>query len=132
MATNHQPPTIKRLSLWAPVAAYMAAIFVVSGQSDPAIPTGVSDKSLHLLAYLGLAVLVCRAIAERLPARVTWRAAMATLAISVGYAITDELHQLYVPGRSADVADLYADAIGASLGLIGCWAWGIISIRSDV
>ena len=120
------------MSRWAPVVVYMAAIFVVSGRSDPAMPAGFSDKSLHALAYFGLAVLAFRAIAGRLPARVTWGAAAAVLAISIGYGITDELHQLYVPGRSADVADLYADAIGASLGLIGCWAWGIISIRSDV
>ena len=110
----------------------MAAIFIVSGQSDPAIPAGVSDKSLHALAYLGLAVLVIRAIVGRLRARVSVRAALAALAISIGYGITDELHQLYVPGRSADVFDLFADAIGAASGLIGCWAWGIISIRSDV
>ncbi len=116
-----------RIALWAPVAAYMAAIFIGSAQSDPGIPAAVSDKSLHVLAYLGLAVLVLRAMAGRLPARITWRAALAALAISIGYGITDELHQLFVPGRFADVADVFADAIGASLGLIGCWAWGIIA-----
>jgi VanZ family protein len=131
-ALINQPRTTNRLWLWAPVAVYMAAIFVVSGQTDPATPAGLSDKSLHGLAYFGLAVLVFRAIAGRLPARLTWRAAVAALAISIGYGITDELHQLYVPGRSADVFDLFADAIGAASGLIGCWAWGIISIRSDV
>jgi VanZ family protein len=106
---------------------YMAAIFFVSAQSDPPMPAGVSDKSLHGLAYLGLAVLVIRAVAGRLPARLTWRVAAATLAITIGYAMTDELHQTFVPGRSADAADLLADAIGASAGLIGCWAWGIIA-----
>jgi VanZ family protein len=110
----------------------MAAIFVVSALSDPPMPAGVSDKSLHGLAYLGLAVVVFRAIAGGIPARVTWRAAVAALAITIGYAITDELHQMFVPGRSAEAADLLADAIGASAGLIGCWAWGIISLRSDV
>jgi VanZ family protein len=121
-----------RFLLWGPVVACMAAIFVVSGRTDPTIPAGFSDKSLHALAYFGLAVLVFRAIAGRLRARVTWGAAVAVLAITIGYGITDEVHQLYVPGRSADIADVYADAIGASLGLIGCWAWGIISIRPDV
>lgn len=115
------------MSLWAPVVMYMAAIFFVSAQSDPPMPAGVSDKSLHGLAYLGLAVLVIRAVAGRLPARLTWRVAAATLAITIGYAMTDELHQTFVPGRSADAADLLADAIGASAGLIGCWAWGIIA-----
>jgi VanZ family protein len=104
----------------------MAAIFMASGQSDPPMPSGVSDKSLHALAYLGLGVLVFRSVAGRFPARVTWRRAVAALAITIGYAVTDELHQMAVAGRSADVLDLVADAFGASLALIGCWAWSII------
>ena len=35
-------------------------------------------------------------------------------AMAVGFA--DEWHQIYLPGRSADLADLAADAIGAALG----------------
>ena len=115
------------MALWAPVAIYMAAIFVVSAQSDPPMPPGIPDKSLHAVAYFGLVGFVFRAVAGRLPARVTWRGAASALAITIAYAATDELHQLFVPGRSADVFDLFADAIGASLGLIACWAWGIIS-----
>ena len=112
---------------WAPVALYMAAIFAASAQSNPPMPAAVSDKPLHALAYSGLAVLVFRAVAGRLQARVTRPAAAAVLAITIGYALTDELHQMFVPGRSAESGDLLADAIGASLGLIGCWAWGIIA-----
>jgi VanZ family protein len=104
----------------------MAAIFWASAQSNPPVPMGLSDKLLHVLAYLGLGVVVFRAVAGRLSARVTWRRAVAALAITIGYAATDELHQMAVPGRSADALDLIADAIGAVLALIGCRAWGII------
>lgn len=37
--------------------------------------------------------------------------------ICVLYAITDELHQLYVPGRAGQVGDVVIDGIG---GLVGC------------
>jgi VanZ family protein len=104
----------------------MAAIFFVSADSDPPTPGGVSDKSLHALAYFGLAVLAFRAAAGGIRARMTRRTAVATLLITIGYAITDELHQRFVPGRSADLYDLYADAAGACASLIACWAWGII------
>jgi VanZ family protein len=104
----------------------MAAIFGGSAQSDPPVPSVLPDKLLHAFAYFGLSVLVFRAVARRLPARVTWRRAAACLAITIAYGVTDELHQLAVPNRSADVLDLAADAIGASLALIACWAWGII------
>ena len=114
------------MQLWLPVVVYMAAIFVASADADPPLPERVSDKWMHLLAYAGLAVVVARAVAGGLPRRVTWRVALAALSIAIGYAVTDELHQMFVPNRSADVYDLLADAIGAAAGLIACWAWGII------
>jgi VanZ family protein len=104
----------------------MAAMFWASAQSNPPMPAALSDKLLHALAYLGLGVLTFRAVAGRMSARVTWRRAVAALAITIGYAATDELHQIAVPGRSADVFDLIADAGGAVLALIVCRAWGII------
>ena len=96
----------------------MAAIFFVSSDPTPPMPPSLSDKALHLVAYAGLAVLAGRALAHGLPARVTWRIAIGTLAITIGYAVTDELHQRLVPGRSADVYDVIADAAGACLALI--------------
>ena len=104
----------------------MAAIFVVSAQSDPPMPPGASDKSLHGLAYFGLAIVTFRAIAGGLPARVSLRRGLAALLIAIGYGATDELHQMFVAGRTADVFDLFADAGGAAIGLIACWAWGIL------
>ena len=52
----------------------------------------------------------------------TWpdRAPLRTLALSAflatAWGLSDELHQAFVPGRSAEVADLVADAIGALAG----------------
>ena len=114
------------LVLWAPVAIYMAAIFLVSADSDPPAPSAISDKMLHLMAYAALGVLVCRAAAGGLGRRVMARAAVITLIVSIGYGVSDEIHQMFVPGRSPDVLDVFSDAAGAALGLIGCWAWGII------
>ncbi len=34
------------------------------------------------------------------------------------YAITDEIHQYYVPGRSCDIRDVLIDTIGASIGIL--------------
>ena len=114
---------------WGPVAAYMAAIFYASSLSQPTLPPG-GDKPWHLLAYLGLAVVVVRALAGRLPSRITPRTVVTAIVIAVAYAASDELHQMYVPGRSADVRDLLADAVGVLCGTAACWAWGIISPAS--
>ena len=115
--------------LWAPVAIYMAAIFYVSSISDPPVPGG-SDKPLHWLAYTGLAVVVVRALAGGLPRRIDLRIAVIAMLITIGYGITDEVHQLFVPGRSGDVYDLMADAAGALAGALSCYSWGIISSSS--
>lgn len=112
--------------LWAPVIVYMAAIFAVSSMPQPPLPAG-GDKPWHAIAYFGFAVVVVRAVAGGLPRQIDWRTAALAIAIAVTYAVTDEMHQWFVPGRSADVADLIADAIGVCTGTAACWAWGIIA-----
>jgi VanZ family protein len=42
------------------------------------------------------------------------------------YGISDECHQLFVPGRQFDVRDMVADALRASACAGVLWAWGII------
>ena len=120
------------LALWGPVAAYMAVIFVLSAQSQPPLPSQLSDKQGHSLVYMGLAVTVGRALAGGIAAGTSLRMAAAAWAIASGYGATDEWHQSFVPGRSADVRDWFADATGALLGAGACWAWGIIRSRADV
>jgi len=108
----------------------MAAIFCASSLSDPPIPSG-TDKPLHGLAYLGLAIVVVRGVVGGLPGWIDLRAAMTAVLITVGYAVTDELHQMFVPGRSAEMYDLVADAAGATAGTVACWAWGIMAQLSE-
>lgn len=38
---------------------------------------------------------------------------------AIGYAATDEIHQLFVPGRSGQLTDVCIDAAGALLGVLG-------------
>jgi VanZ family protein len=113
---------VRRILLWVPAAVYMAAIFFVSGQPSPPMPAALSDKVLHGIAYFGLAVLVLYAIQNGRPGRLTWSQGAAALLITIGYAATDELHQLLVPGRSADPRDLLADAAGATTAVAAWWA----------
>jgi VanZ family protein len=109
----------------------MAAIFSMSSLPQPPIPSG-GDKPWHTIAYFGLAVLLVRAIAGGLPCRILPRIAGLAIAIAVTYAVTDEIHQMFVPGRSADVGDLIADTIGVCAATAVCWAWGVKSHTSQV
>jgi VanZ family protein len=123
------PARSRRLWLWAPVVLYMTAIFLVSSLPAAPLPPDVSDKTAHTAAYAGLAILATRAVAGGLPARIGWRTAAMSLAITTGYGVSDEVHQLFVPGRTADPGDVAADALGAVIGVGLCWAWGIIVHR---
>ena len=121
----------RALLLWLPVVVYMAAIFYMSSLPEPPVPAG-GDKPWHFLAYLGLGVVTVRAVAGGLPASIDVRVAAFAAAIAIGYGATDELHQAFVPGRSAQVADLVADAIGVIVGAGLCWAWGWAAHKSHV
>ena len=121
---------VRALQLWIPVVAYMAAIFYLSSLSQAPLPSGVSDKPAHALGYLGFGFVIARAIGGGLPPRLTLTGLAVGLAIAVAYGASDEWHQWFVPGRSADLADLYADATGSAIALIASWAWGILALRS--
>ena len=118
--------------LWAPVVAYMALIFFLSSLHAAPLPQAVSDKFAHATGYVGLGLLVTRAVIGGMPRRIGWKQALLAILITTAYGASDEYHQRFVAGRSADLADLYADATGASVAAVACWAWGIIALRSDV
>ena len=108
----------------------MALIFYVSSLHEAPLPQGVSDKSAHWLGYTGFSVTIVRALAGGLPRRISVRTAVVAIVIAVAYGASDEFHQTFVAGRSAELADLAADGLGAVAGAAACWAWGIISTRS--
>ena len=53
-----------------------------------------------------------------LPSRTQW---LWLLAGCVAIACLDEWHQLFVPGRSAQVGDVGIDTLGSAMGLGSCW-----------
>lgn len=117
------------VSLWAPVVAYMAIVFGLSAMSSPPSPVHVNDKIEHFVFYGGLALVALRATAGGRLIGVTPAALVAAWAIASVYGVTDEFHQWFVPGRSAEVADWIADTLGAATAL-GLAMQGAILLRS--
>lgn len=103
---------------WAPVVLWMAVVFFVSSLSRLGPWTRFPDWISHPLEYAVGAVLVCRALGgdrEHPPARpLTVRAALVATLLSTAYGVTDEYHQSFVPGRTADPADVGRDLVGAA------------------
>jgi VanZ family protein len=117
------------LWVWGPVVFWMALIFFISSLHEAPLPPGISDKSGHGLGYVGMSVLLVRAMTGGLPRPVSARVAAITIVVTMLYGMSDEIHQLFVAGRSSDVNDFAADSVGACIGTAACWAWGIISTR---
>jgi len=88
--------------------------------TDPVPPTGKTlwdrlDKSEHLIAFGGLAVLLCAA--GTLRGASAGRLAWSVPAIVAVYGAFDELTQSFVRNRQTDVLDWLFDMLGASAGV---------------
>ena len=105
---------------WALALGWMALIAAVSHQSawqGPATASGLplADKLDHLAEFAVLGALLWNAVSRHHP--LPWLApAIFVLALGAGYGVLDELHQSLVPGRSAELGDWLADAVGVALG----------------
>jgi VanZ family protein len=104
------------LTVWLPVLAWAAVIFVLS--SIPSLSTGLGTwdtllrKAAHITEYAVLGALLYRALEREAPA----------LGAGLAYAATDELHQHYVSGRVGSVIDVAVDALGVVAGML-VWLW---------
>jgi VanZ family protein len=99
------------LSAWLPVVLWAALIFGLSSIPDLGTGLGGWDLALrkiaHAAEYAVLGALLFRALGRELPA----------VAIGIAYAVTDEVHQAFVPGRQGAVLDVVVDAVGALVGV---------------
>ncbi len=73
-------------------------------------------KSAHFFAYLLLGILL--SLGLDLLGIKGLKAILIGLILSVIFAISDEFHQLFIPGRGGQVKDVLIDSMGALTGII--------------
>src|SRR5690625_1594783 len=151
--------SINQILAWIPVLLIMGTIFYLSHQpaSDSsklsgsvteliaqmitAIPILQIDmdkfhffirKSAHFLAYLTLGFFVMNAVQisfrKAIFKLIRYRISFALL-VCILYAISDEVHQLFIPGRSGEVGDVLIDSAGDFVG-IGIYHFVIRKIKN--
>ena len=117
----------RRVRVWGPAWATMVLIFVLSSISGLGpLPGGVDDGVAHALQYAVLAALLLRGLAGARWRGVKVRAAALAVLLATLYGVTDEAHQWFVPGRTAEVTDLVADALGAAVAAGVICGWSIV------
>lgn len=111
---------MRLLRAWGPALLWAALIFAVSHRSTVALPNvSNADKLSHAAAYAVLGA----ALAYALHRSGVRRWALWTVALGWLYGASDEFHQSFVPGRSPDVADWVADAVGVLIGTFVYRRW---------
>ena len=76
----------------------------------------VIRKTAHLIEFMILGILVFINVREYKKKNVLPWASL----LSSAYAISDELHQLFVTNRSCEIRDMLIDCLGAYLGILLC------------
>ncbi|MGY3715190.1 VanZ family protein [Sutcliffiella cohnii] len=136
---------MQRLFLsWLLVVAWMVLIFTFSAQPaeqssslsggivepiietiETVVPAVTIDKDFfhtfirknaHFFAYFILGMLSLHAFRRSGVNGI--KAVISAFLLSVVYAISDEVHQLFVPGRSGEVRDVIIDSAGALIGIV--------------
>jgi VanZ family protein len=96
---------------------WMTIIYIASDQPSLRVPSfgswdAILKKGGHLLAYSVLAFLAYRVTA-------TWsKPFLAAFVIAGLYAVGDEWHQSFVPGRNGTTIDVLIDCLGATMMLL--------------
>lgn len=111
---------MKRIRFWIPAVAWMIVIFLFSTResvqvSPEHVVNFVFFKTLHVLEYAILFVLYYRALKNSFSTRTSISVFLAAFLFTILYAITDEVHQTFIPTREGKPRDVIIDAIGASL-----------------
>ena len=94
----------------------MGVTFVASHQPVIEIPFGVPDYVAHATSYAILGALLLRALAGGSLRSMQTHLILSAVVIGTAYGLSDELHQWFVPGRTASVSDLVADGVGSLVG----------------
>ena len=118
---------VKRLSVlrWIPALFWMGWIFWLSSQRalppPPGLSYAISAVAGHFILYAVLTLLLLVGVGA-------WRQkngarTLIALSIAIAYAISDELHQSFVPQRQASEFDILVDVVGA-FAATAIWAVG--------
>ena len=101
---------------WGPATLWLAVLFLLSHQPDSDVPGwwSVPDTLAHVALYTVLGATLAWG-------RRQWRGPswLALGIFGVVWAISDEWHQSFVPGRDPSTGDVLADVVGLLLGAVG-------------
>jgi len=129
---------------WLPVLIWAALIFFLSSRSGLKVATGTWDfltrKPVHIFEYFVLTLLLVRAFKFEFEARKNelfspsskksvnlmqknnnFYVLSFSFLASLLYAVSDEIHQSFVPLREGKISDILFDSVGSLVGIFLVW-----------
>ena len=110
----------KKLELWLPVLVWAGVIFgfsslAINGEAQFSWWDFVVKKTAHVIEYFVLYWLLFRAWSDK-NSKVNRKVFVWSMVVAILYALSDEWHQTFVPGREGTLRDVGFDTIGVLLG----------------
>ncbi len=104
---------------WALVVLYAGLIFCFSSLPGDSVPSPFShaDIVFHVLEYYPFGFLLVLAV-MRTFGRLDRRALLFFVFVIVLYALSDEIHQIFVPERTFSLIDWVFDCLGSAAGAL--------------
>jgi VanZ family protein len=114
---NHKSPTERFIKYWLPVIIYAILIFYISSIPGTEIPKFFKGQEaiFHILEYAFFALLINRALKEYFPTKTRIMRLSVVFGLAIIYAISDEVHQSFIPYRLVSIGDITFDGIGIFL-----------------
>lgn len=105
-----------RIKSYLPAIVWAVLILTVSSIPDlstPGLGFTMTDKIVHFAEYFILGLLTAKTVStfNKEPLKIFWLSS----ALTSGFGILDELHQLLIPGRTTEGLDMVADILGSIL-----------------
>jgi len=95
------------------IIIYLIVIYYFSSIPVPEPLKNRSDVLLHFLEYGGLGILFFFYYSDFFGKKIEFHVLLFILSFILLYAVSDEFHQSFVPGRVCSVKDVIVDFVGA-------------------
>lgn len=109
------------LYYWLPFVLWALVIFSFSATSTPAVSTVewknfIIKKTIHIGEYGVFTLLLYRAFTKTGVSKK--KSLIVSILVAIFYAITDEFHQSFTPGRDPRIRDVFFDSFGSLMSMV--------------
>jgi len=105
------------------------AVKTLTGVQKPVFTELFIRKTAHFLEYFIMGFLLYNALAGRKELR---KALLLTIILGTLYAVSDEIHQYFVPGRTMSIYDVIIDCAGLMTGTLMTFLFYFLRIKEKL